>query len=149
MAARALLTAVGVVTAALTLAVPAQADPVPIIPPPGVPSPAAPTPNAPADASFLNALNDAGIGYNDPAVAAHLGEQVCPMLVEPGKNFATVASQVRDGGISPEMASFFTGIAISMYCPQMMSSIGDGRILSSLDTLDGLGGLAGLAPLIG
>ena len=54
------------------------------------------------------------------------------MLVEPGKSFAQVASTVADNGISPDMAAFFTGIAISMYCPQMMASIGNGTFLNWL-----------------
>ncbi len=48
-----------------------------------------------------------------------------------------------DGGMSPQMASFFTGIAIQMYCPQMMSSISDGSILNNLGALNGLAGMAG------
>ena len=131
MAARALLTAVGVVSVALAVAVPAQADP-------------APVPNPTTDSSFLNALNDAGVGYGDPGAAVQMGQEVGPMLVEPGKDFASVASQMRgDGGMSPQMASFFTGIAIQMYCPQMMSSIGDGSILNNLGALNGLAGIAG------
>ncbi|ART69150.1 hypothetical protein BTO20_11675 [Mycobacterium dioxanotrophicus] len=124
MAARALLTTMGVVAAAgLALAVPAQAD---------------------TNDSFLNALSNAGIGYNDPGSTVQLGQQVCPMLVEPGKNFASVASQMRgNNGMSPEMASFFTGIAIQMYCPQMMSSITDGSILNNLGGLNALSGIAG------
>ena len=54
------------------------------------------------------------------------------MLVEPGKSFAQVATTVADNGISPGVASFFTGIAISMYCPQMMGSIGNGTFLNML-----------------
>ncbi|OMC28488.1 hypothetical protein A5740_19770 [Mycobacterium sp. GA-1841] len=132
MAVRALLTTAGAVAAALVLAVPAQADPVP------------PVPTDPTDNSFLNALNDAGVGYGDPGAAVQMGQDVCPMLVEPGKDFASVASQMRgDGGMSPQMASFFTGIAIQMYCPQMMSSISDGSILNNLGALNGLAGLAG------
>ncbi|WP_018599206.1 DUF732 domain-containing protein [Mycobacterium sp. 155] len=129
MAARAFLTTVSVVAAGLALAAPAQADT--------------------NDSSFLNALNNAGIGYNDPGSAVQLGQQVCPMLVEPGKNFASVASQMRgnNNGISPEMASFFTGIAIQMYCPQMMSSISDGSILNNLGGLNALSGIAGLPGL--
>ncbi|WP_166905470.1 DUF732 domain-containing protein [Mycobacterium sp. DL440] len=130
MAARALLTAVGVVSVALAVAAPAQADP----------APADPT----TDSSFLNALNSAGVGYGDPNTAVQMGQDVCPMLVEPGKDFASVASQMRgDGGMSPQMASFFTGIAIQMYCPQMMSSISDGSILNNLGALNGLAGIAG------
>ncbi|OBG87521.1 hypothetical protein A5699_01995 [Mycobacterium sp. E802] len=132
MAVRALLTTAGAVAAALALAVPAQADPAP------------PVPIDPTDNSFLTALNDAGVGYGDPGAAVQMGQDVCPMLVEPGKDFASVASQMRgDGGMSPQMASFFTGIAIQMYCPQMMSSISDGSILNNLGALNGLAGLAG------
>ena len=92
-----------------------------------------PTPSTSADA-FLNAINRANIRYadNNADLTAQLGERVCPMLVEPGKSFAQVATTVADNGISPGMASFFTGIAISMYCPQMMGSIGNGTFLNML-----------------
>ncbi len=102
---------------------------------------------APADTSndaFLNALNRAGIGYNNPDATAQLGQTVCPMLVEPGKSFASVASSVANNGISPDMASFFTGIAISMYCPQMMGSIGNGTFLNSLQGMQGIPGVPGI-----
>jgi Protein of unknown function (DUF732) len=129
MAARAFLTTTGVVAVALALAAPAQADP---------------APNDPTNSSFLNALNNAGVGYSDPGAAVQMGQEVCPMLVEPGKDFASVASQLRgDNGMSPQMASFFTGIAIQMYCPQMMSSISDGSILNNLGALNALSGIAG------
>lgn len=110
---------VGALAAAATLAAPAGAD----------------TTND----AFLNALNEAGVTYNDPAATAALGERVCPMLVEPGKSFASVASAVGNNGISPDMAAFFTGIAISMYCPSAISSVGNGTILDWLPT-------SGLAP---
>lgn len=114
------------IAAGLALASPALADPV----------------NPDGDA-FLNAINSAGIGYadNNPDLTAQLGERVCPMLVEPGKSFAQVATTVADNGISPGMASFFTGIAISMYCPQMMGSIGNGTFLNSLQGLQGMPGI--------
>jgi hypothetical protein len=88
---------------------------------------------------FLNALDEAGVTYADPNATAALGERVCPMLVEPGKTFASVATTVGNSGIPPNMAAFFTGIAISMYCPQMISSLGNGTILGWLPT-------SGLAP---
>lgn len=85
--------------------------------------------------SFLNALTTAGIGYNNPADTTALGESVCPMLVEPGKSFASVATRVANNGINPDMAAFFTGIAISMYCPSMMQSLGNGTFLNFLHPL--------------
>jgi hypothetical protein len=47
------------------------------------------------------------------------------------------------------MASFFTGIAIQMYCPQMMSSIGNGTFLNQLGGLNGLSGLQGIPGISG
>jgi hypothetical protein len=105
------VTLVGVATA-VTVAAPAHADP--------------------TNDSFLSALSNAGIGYDDPNATTALGQSICPMLVEPGKSFASVASTVGNQGISPEMASFFTGIAISMYCPQMMSGLADGTLMNGL-----------------
>ena len=117
-------TLVGAATA-ISLAAPASADPI-------------------ADNSFLNALTNAGIGYHDPASTEQLGQSICPMLVEPGKSLASVYSTVSNNGINPDMAAFFTGIAISMYCPSMMSSIGNGTFLNQLSGLNGLDGLPGL-----
>lgn len=122
--------AVGVVTAAAAFAAPAAADT--------------------TSDSFLSALSNAGINTNNPTDTVALGQSICPMLVEPGKSFASVASNVGlTQGISPEMASFFTGIAISMYCPSMVSSIGDGTFLNALNGLGGAGGLNGLGGLGG
>jgi hypothetical protein len=99
--------------------------------------------------SFLSALNSAGINYGDPANTEQLGQSICPMLVEPGKNLASVYSRVANNGISPDMAAFFTGIAISMYCPQMMGSIGNGTFLNMLQDNQGLSGLVGAPRLPG
>jgi len=116
-------TLVGAATA-VTLAAPASADPL-------------------TDNNFLGALSNAGIGYNDPASTQQLGQSICPMLVEPGKNMASIYSTVSNNGINPAMASFFTGIAISMYCPSMMSSIGNGTFLNQLGGL-GIPGMSGI-----
>jgi hypothetical protein len=120
------VTLVGVATA-VTLAAPAHADPL-------------------TDNNFLGALSNAGIGYNDPASTESLGQSICPMLVEPGKNMASIYSTVSNNGINPAMASFFTGIAISMYCPSMMSSIGNGTFLNQLGGL-GIPGMSGIPGL--
>jgi hypothetical protein len=104
------------VTASVAVAAPASADPI-------------------TDTSFLNALGNAGIGYNNPTDVTSLGQSVCPMLVEPGKSLASVYSTVSNNGINPDMAAFFTGIAISMYCPSMMTSLGNGTFLNFLRPL--------------
>jgi Protein of unknown function (DUF732) len=97
----------GLLTASAVLAAPAQAEPV--------------------DA-FLAALTEAGIGAADPASAVALGQQVCPMLAEPGQTAADAAAQVAEvGGMPLGPATMFTGIAISMFCPSMVSSIGNGQ----------------------
>ncbi len=103
------------------------------------------------NSAFLDALNRANIPFaqNNPDLTARLGEQVCPMLVEPGKNFAQVATSVADNGINPGLASFFTGIAIQMYCPQMMGSIGNGTFLNMLQQNQNLPGMPGLTGILG
>jgi Protein of unknown function (DUF732) len=89
--------------------------------------------------SFLSALTNAGVGYDDPNNTVQLGQSVCPMLSEPGGNFAKVASTMtgRDG-LSADMAGLFTSIAISMYCPQMMTSFTNGDFLNNGGGIPGL-----------
>ena len=89
---------------------------------------AAPAQAEPSDDAFLTALTDAGIGTADPANAAALGQQVCPMLAEPGQTAADVAAKIADaGGMSLGPATMFTGIAISLFCPAAVSSITSGQ----------------------
>jgi hypothetical protein len=113
---RLLAAAACLLTAAAAFAAPAEADP--------------------ADDSFIDALNHAGIDFGEPGNAMAVGQSICPMLAEPGGNFAAAVQRVRGGGLSPGMAKMFTTIAIQMYCPSMMSNIGSGN-------LSGLPGLPG------
>jgi len=104
----ALVASAGVLASGLAWAAPAQADT--------------------ADDAFLSALTNAGIGAADPTNAAALGEQVCPMLSQPGQDVADVAAKVADaGGMSLGPATMFTGVAISLFCPAAMSSIANGQ----------------------
>jgi hypothetical protein len=96
--------------------------------------PAAADPLAPNDAAFLSALNRAGVRYGNPVDTVALGKRVCPMLVEPGKDFAKVVATVRNDGVPPDLAAFFAGIAIQAYCPSMVSSVGNGTFLNWLQT---------------
>lgn len=97
----------GMIATAAATAVPAHADP--------------------AEDAFLAAVSEAGVVMGDPGSAVALGQQVCPMLAEPGQTAADVSSTVAEaGGMSLGPATMFTGIAISMFCPAMVSSIGTG-----------------------
>jgi len=98
----------GLLTASAVLAAPAQAEPV--------------------EDAFIAALTEAGVGAADPASAVALGQSICPMLAEPGQTAADAAAKVADaGGMSLGPATMFTGIAISMFCPSVVSSIGSGQ----------------------
>lgn len=105
----ALITVAAGATMAVVTAAPAQADP--------------------ADDTFLNTLDRIGLPYDDPTAAVDLGQSVCPALKEPGANAASTAAKIagRDG-IQAALAGLFTGIAISTYCPQTMSSLADGKM---------------------
>ena len=89
---------------------------------------AAPAQADTTDDAFLSALSNAGIGTADPVDAAALGQQVCPMLAQPGQTAADVAAKVADaGGMSLGPATMFTGLAISLFCPAAVTSIANGQ----------------------
>lgn len=100
--------------------------------------------------SFLSALTNSGVSVADPNMAVTMAQSVCPLLVKPGGNFASIASQMGGtNGVSPGMANLFTSIAISMYCPSMMASLAKGNWIGrgaqmGLPGLSGLSGLSGL-----
>jgi hypothetical protein len=99
--------------------------------------------------AFLNALNNAGVQYADSNAAANLGQQICPILAQPGGNFAQAASTVTGGGgISPAMAGLFTTIAIQMYCPTMINQMANGDF-SGIGNFAGLGNFAGIPQIPG
>ncbi|OBK28084.1 hypothetical protein A5634_21130 [Mycobacterium asiaticum] len=119
----------GLLTAASALAAPAEASPV--------------------DDAFITALSNAGINYGDPLNAEALGQSVCPMMAQPGGNFAAAASRVSGNGMSPEMASMFTTIAIQMYCPSVMADVASGKMPGALQQIPGMAGIPGLANIPG
>lgn len=105
-AAAALLVAIG---SGLVVAAPAQADPS-------------------SDAAFLTALSDSGVTGIDPATATEVGQQVCPMLAEPGQRMADVAGEVADSLGKPlGPATLFTGLAITIFCPGAVASLANGE----------------------
>ncbi|OBK18326.1 DUF732 domain-containing protein [Mycobacterium asiaticum] len=119
----------GLLTAAAALAAPAEASPV--------------------DDAFITALSNAGVNYGDPLNAEALGHSVCPMLAQPGGNFAAAASRVGGNGMSPEMASMFTTIAIQMYCPSVMADVASGKIPGGLQQIPGMAGIPGMEGIPG
>ncbi|OBJ01037.1 hypothetical protein A5659_05585 [Mycobacterium sp. 1165196.3] len=81
---------------------------------------------------FIDALNHAGIDFGEPGNAMSVGESICPMLSQPGGNFAAAASSVAGRGMSPTMARMFTTIAIQTYCPQEMANIANGNLSGAM-----------------
>ncbi|WP_196772685.1 DUF732 domain-containing protein [Mycobacterium colombiense] len=103
---------------------------------------------APAEADhgddFIDALNHAGIDFGEPGNAMSVGESICPMLSQPGGNFAAAASSVAGRGMSPTMARMFTTIAIQTYCPEEMANIANGNLSGAMPP-----GMAGQIPGMG
>ena len=66
---------------------------------------------------------------------AEFGQSLCPMLVKPGSNLATNASQLQgNGALTNTIAGAATGMAIQMECPAIMSQLANGN-MSSLSSL--------------
>ena len=126
----------GVMFAALMWPTPAHADP--LLPMPTVPGTAAATTAGPIKTAI-----------------AQFGQSLCPMLVKPGSNLATNASQLQgNSGLTNTIAGAATGMAIQMECPTLMTQLANGN-MSSLSSLlqlmgakstpaAGLGGLPAL-----
>lgn len=67
---------------------------------------------------------------------AEVGQQLCPMLVKPGSNFATTASKLQgNGALTSTIAGAATGMAIQMECPVLMNKLASGDIPPLLDLL--------------
>jgi hypothetical protein len=98
--------------------------------------------------AFLHALSGAGVGFGDPNSTAALGQSICPILAQPGGNFAQAASTVTGSGISPGMAGLFTTIAIQMYCPTMVNQMANGDF-SGIGNLAGIGNFMGMPKIPG
>lgn len=111
----ALVAAIAAGAVATALAVPAQADP---------------------SDEFLSDLAGAGLGDIDPAMATSVGQQVCPMLAEPGQQLADVAGGVSDAlGRPLGPATMFTGLAITMFCPGAVAQLANGDMPIPMDML--------------
>lgn len=88
---------------------------------------AAPAQADPTADAFISTLQHYQLGDIDPATAVRVGQTVCPLLSEPGQNAANVAADVADAlGRPLGPATMFTGLAISIFCPQAVNAMTDG-----------------------
>lgn len=72
-----------------------------------------------ADASFLAALSQAGITYQDPAAAVGVGKRACQLMDEGSPQVEVIKSvSSSNPGFTVDGAAQFTMIAASAYCPQ-------------------------------
>lgn len=72
-----------------------------------------------ADASFIAALNKAGITYQDPAAAVGIGKRACQLMDEGSPQVEVIKSvSSSNPGFTVDGAAQFTMIAASAYCPQ-------------------------------
>jgi hypothetical protein len=85
------------------------------------PAQAEPTSSSDSDASFLAALDKAGITYGDGSLAVKVGKRACDLMNE-GSPQVDVIKQVSSSnpGFTVDGAAQFTMIAAGVYCPQHM-----------------------------
>lgn len=71
------------------------------------------------DASFLSALDQAGVPYKNGAVAVQVGKKACE-LMDQGHPEADVIQSVaaENAGFTVSNATTFTTSAVNAYCPQ-------------------------------
>jgi hypothetical protein len=92
------------------------------------------------DASFVDALNKAGITFNDSRSAVSAGMTACE-LMDQGKPELDVIQLVtqQNPGISTTSAAKFTAIAASAYCPQHLQRASDNGASPSPSPSAGVG----------
>jgi hypothetical protein len=96
------------------------------------------------DASFVDALNKAGITFNDAKSAVNAGKTACG-LMDQGKPELDVIQLVtqQNPGISTTSAAQFTAIAASAYCPQHLQRASDNGGSQAQPPPDRVGGSGG------
>jgi hypothetical protein len=84
------------------------------------------SPDQNLDASFLDALNKAGITVNSRPGAVKAGKTAC-VLMQQGRPELDVVQQVtrQNPGLDTTRAAQFTAIAASAYCPQYLQRATD------------------------
>jgi hypothetical protein len=82
-----------------------------------------------AGSTMLSAI---GIGNNGPvsSAIAQMGTSICPMLVQPGSEFASSATQMsgKGGGLGPPIAGWLAGQAIQSQCPAFITAMANGDL---------------------
>ena len=93
-----------------------------------VPSHADPTSDPKLDANFLDALQRAGVTFNNGATAVNAAKAAC-VLMNQGQPQIDVIHRVteQNPGIDTTSAAKFTAIAASAYCPQHLQGAGGGQ----------------------
>ena len=81
----------------------------------------------------LDAVGSAGASTTAASSSPSLGNSICTAVQQPGETMASIASALaaRDG-TSPRMSRVLTGLAVSIYCPTMMSTLAGDDWLSLL-----------------
>lgn len=85
------------------------------------------------DQSFLIALQQAGLTYQDPDRAVSAGRQVCD-LVNGGMTGVDIVKNLEqyNPGFAGDGAAKFTGIAAEAYCPNALARMNQDRTLAAL-----------------
>ncbi|MBS9536253.1 DUF732 domain-containing protein [Mycobacterium sp. M1] len=79
--------------------------------------------SADVDASFLTALNEAGITYSDPGKSITAGRTMCDYVDQGKSGKALVATlQKHNEELTTERARLFIAIALHAYCPQNLAN---------------------------
>ncbi len=96
-----------------------------------------------ATGTGTSVLNGVGIGNNGSVstAVAGAGQSICPMLVQPGSQLVSMATQMSgQGGLAPTIAGWVATMVIQTQCPGWMTSLSNGQMPAGLDTLTNMAG---------
>jgi Protein of unknown function (DUF732) len=74
------------------------------------------------DDAFINALNSAGVTFDNADIAKSVAHAICPLVKKGGKTVAWNYAKSQ-GNMPPAMASTFTAVAVQSYCPSYLKNL--------------------------
>ncbi|BBZ78741.1 hypothetical protein MANY_40780 [Mycolicibacterium anyangense] len=89
--------------------------------------------------NLTGVLSTVGVGNGGPitALIEQIGQQVCPLLVKPGGNLVSGATQASGhGGLASQITGFVAEQAIQSQCPAAMTQLANGNFGPLLQLLN-------------
>ncbi len=106
----------------------------------------------PTDTTFTNVLSTVGIGNGGPItqLIEQIGQQICPLIVQPGGSLVSNATEAGGyGGLASQVTGFVAEQAIKSQCPAVMTELANGNFAPLMQLLSTANQASGAVSTLG